>query len=84
MIVNSAADWGKSDPLKVPRTAEAMQRAGFAPDAIETVLWHNPIAFFEQSGRLDASLFGAAFDQAELYAGNSVLRGQQPARKGGA
>ncbi len=81
MIVNSAADWGKSDPLKVPKTAEAMRGAGFADDAIETVVWHNPVAFFAQSGRLDASLFGGAFDQAELFAGNSVLRGQAPARR---
>jgi len=81
MIVNSAADWGKSDPLKVARTAEAMKRAGFTEQAIETVVWHNPVAFFAQSGRLDASLFGAAFDQAELFAGNSVLRGQAPARR---
>jgi uncharacterized protein len=81
MIVNSAADWGKSDPLKVAKTAEAMRRAGFAEEAIETVVWHNPVAFFGQSGRLDASLFGAAFDQAELFAGNSVLRGQEPARR---
>ncbi len=81
MIVNSAADWGKSDPLKVPRTAEAMKRAGFTEQAIETVVWHNPVAFFAQSGRLYASLFGAAFDQAELFAGNSVLRGQAPARR---
>ena len=81
MIVNSAADWGKSDPLKVPKTAEAMRGAGFADEAIETVVWHNPVAFFAQSGRLDASLFGGAFDQAELFAGNSVLRGQAPSRR---
>ncbi len=81
MIVNSAADWGKSDPLKVPLTVRAMKHAGFADLAIETVVWHNPVAFFAQSGRLDASLFGAAFDQAELFAGNSVLRGQAPARR---
>jgi len=81
MIVNSAADWGKSDPLKVPLTARAMKKAGFAELAIETVVWNNPVAFFQQSGRLDASLFGAAFDQAELFAGNSVLRGQEPARR---
>jgi hypothetical protein len=81
MIVNSAADWGKSDPLKVPLTAQAMKRAGFDDPAIEKVVWHNPVAFFEQSGRLDASLFGAAFDQAELFSGNSVLRGQAPARR---
>ena len=79
MIVNSAADWGKSDPLKVPRTAEAMARAGFAPADIETIVWRNPIAFFEQSGRLDRALLdGVAVDQTQTFAGNSVLRGQRP------
>ncbi len=80
MIVNSAADWGKSDPLKVPKTAQAMARAGFAEDDIEAVVWRNPIAFFEQSGRLDRGLLedGIAVDQTQTFAGNSVLRGQQP------
>ncbi len=80
MIVNSAADWGKSDPLKVPRTAQAMARAGFGEQEIETVVWHNPIAFFEQSGRLDRAQLedGIAVDQTQTFAGNSVLRGQQP------
>src|SRR5262245_34933409 len=42
MVVNSAADWGKSDPLKVPKTAEAMRVAGFSPADIERVLFDNP------------------------------------------
>jgi uncharacterized protein len=80
MIVNSAADWGKSDPLEVPKTAQAMARAGFAADDIEAVVWRNPIAFFEQSGRLDRAALesGIAVDQTQTFAGNSVLRGQQP------
>ncbi len=82
MIVNSAADWGKSDPLKVPKTAQAMARAGFAEAAIATVVWENPIAFFEQSGRLDRALLegGVDVDQSQLFAGNSVLRGQTPVK----
>jgi len=84
MIVNSAADWGKSDPLKVPKTAQAMARAGFADDDIEAVVWRNPIAFFAQSGRLDAEMLeaGVSIDQSQLFAGNSVLRGQQPVKAG--
>ena len=83
MIVNSAADWGVSDPLKVPRTAEAMARAGFSPAEIETVVWSNPIDFFAQSGRLDAAdldpaALAGAIDQSQTFSGNSVLRGQAP------
>lgn len=81
MIVNSAADWGKSDPLKVPKTAQAMARAGFGDDDIERVVWRNPIEFFAQSGRLDRALLdGVEVDQSQLFAGNSVLRGQTPVK----
>jgi uncharacterized protein len=76
IIINSAADWGVSDPLKVPKTAGAMREAGIDPERIEQVVWRNPVAFFSQSGRLDVSL--PQIDQSRLYSGNSVLRGQSP------
>ena len=80
IVVNSAADWGVSDPLKVPKTVEAMRAVGIAEDAIEQIVWRNPIAFFGQSGRLDieASSERLKVDQRELFEGNSVLRGQAP------
>jgi uncharacterized protein len=82
MVINSAADWGKSDPLKVPKTAAAMRAAGFSEDDIEKVVWRNPIAFFEQSGKLDGAALGqSSIDQTRLYEGNSVLRGQEPVRR---
>jgi uncharacterized protein len=81
MVVNSAADWGKSDALKVPKTAEAMRAAGFSAAEIEQVLFDNPVRFFEQSGRLNRSdMVAPKIDQAELFEGNSVLRGQVPRR----
>jgi uncharacterized protein len=81
MLVNSAADWGKSDPLKVPKTAAAMSAAGFTPDQVEDVVWRNPVAFFSQSGRLDLSAVETRqIDQTQLFEGNSVLRGQTPTR----
>jgi predicted metal-dependent TIM-barrel fold hydrolase len=42
MLVNSAADWGHSDPLLTVRTAEAMLAAGFSDDDVDLVLWRNP------------------------------------------
>jgi predicted metal-dependent TIM-barrel fold hydrolase len=81
MIVNSAADWGKSDPLKVPKTAEAMRVGGFVTGDIERVLFDNPVRFFEQSGKLNrADIRTQNVDQAQLFEGNSVLRGQAPLR----
>jgi predicted metal-dependent TIM-barrel fold hydrolase len=75
IIINSAADWGVSDPLKVPKTAQAMRAAGIGEAEIETIVWANPVAFFGQSGRLD--LDKRPIDQTELWEGNSVLRGGQ-------
>jgi predicted metal-dependent TIM-barrel fold hydrolase len=84
MLVNSAADWGVSDPLKVPKTAQALRDAGVSESAIETICWNNPIAFFAQSGRFEpAELEGAlGVDQTNLWEGNSVLRGQAPRKDG--
>jgi uncharacterized protein len=80
MLINSAADWGVSDPLKVPKTARAMQSAGIDAAAIDTICWKNPVNFFAQSGRFDVKEFGVDLpvDQRRLFEGNSVLRGQAP------
>lgn len=82
IIVNSAADWGVSDPLKVPKTLAAMAAAGVPEADSELVFWKNPVRFFAQSGRLDLPDAVAApapkVDQRQLWEGNSVLRGQAP------
>jgi predicted metal-dependent TIM-barrel fold hydrolase len=80
IIINSAADWGVSDPLKVPKTAQVMREAGICNDDINLIVWTNPITFFSQSGRIDLEeLDGTVgYDQAQLFEGNSVLRGQPP------
>jgi predicted metal-dependent TIM-barrel fold hydrolase len=77
MIVNSAADWGVSDPLKVPKTAALMQHEGINEGDIETVVWKNPLAFFAQSGKINEEDVRrpVRVDQRELYEGNSILRG---------
>lgn len=76
IIVNSAADWGKSDPLKVPKTVAALREAGVSERDISQLVWDNPIAFFGQSGRLEAEpVSDEAPDQAATFAGNSILRG---------
>lgn len=72
MIINSAADWGRSDPLKVAKTADAMSAAGFSEGDIDKVVWGNPVEFFSQSGRLE---LGSVTPDDGGYAGNSILRG---------
>jgi predicted metal-dependent TIM-barrel fold hydrolase len=77
MLVNSAADWGRSDPLKTAYTGEAMLAAGFGQSTVDTVLWDNPVAFYGQSGRLLPAV-DAERDDTAVFAGNSVLRGARP------
>jgi hypothetical protein len=72
VLVNSAADWGRSDPLLTVRTGEQMLAAGFSEDDVDRVLWRNPVEFYGQSGRLDLSDVVAAEG---TFAGSSILRG---------
>ncbi len=76
MLVNSAADWGRSDPLKTRRVGDAMLVAGFSEKDVDKVLWRNPVEFYAQSGKLDVSEVAA--DPAATFAGNTILRGTRP------
>jgi predicted metal-dependent TIM-barrel fold hydrolase len=76
VLVNSAADWGRSDPLKTRAVGEAMLAAGFTEDDVDQVLWRNPVAFYGQSGRLELDV--PAPEEAvppATHEGNSILRG---------
>lgn len=76
MLVNSAADWGRSDPLLTLRTGEAMLAAGFGDDDVDRVLWRNPVEFYGQSKRLDvADLDTVGAPRPATFEGNSILRG---------
>ncbi|GAA2532912.1 TatD family hydrolase [Pilimelia columellifera subsp. columellifera] len=74
ILVNSAADWGRSDPLLTVRTGEAMLAAGFTPDDVDKVLWRNPVDFYQQSGRLNLA---HVTEPAASFAGSSIARGGQ-------
>jgi uncharacterized protein len=71
ILVNSAADWGRSDPLKTRRVGDAMLAAGFREDDVDQVLWRNPVAFYGLSGRLVLDVS----EPEALHEGNSILRG---------
>jgi len=85
MLVNSAADWGRSDPLKTYKTGAAMLEAGFTEDDVDRVLWRNPVEFFSASGKLDLSDVtdgetaseDVAASPGALFEGNSILRGSR-------
>lgn len=81
IMINSAADWGISDPLAVPKTAMLMKKRGIDEAIIKAVTYDNAIAAFGQSGQIDPNDFanGMAINQSEKFENNSILRGgQQP------
>jgi len=47
--LNSACDWGRSDPLAVPKTALEMRRRGHSDETIDKLVFQNPIRFLEQN-----------------------------------
>ncbi len=51
--MNSACDWGVSDPLAVPQCALQMKLRQHTREAIEQVVYHNPLRFLRQSPRFD-------------------------------
>jgi uncharacterized protein len=49
--MNSACDWGESDPLAVPKAAFEMRRRGWSREAIDRVVYQNPVRFLSQCPR---------------------------------
>ena len=81
IMVNSAADWGISDPLAVPKTAALMRANGISDEDINLVTYRNAITAFGQSGQINEKDFETVkeIDQTGKFEGNSILRGgQQP------
>jgi hypothetical protein len=82
VIVDSSADWGKSDPLAVPKTAKLAEERGIPLEQIELACYKNALAAYAQSGQFHESdwLNPQPIDQRNLFQGNSVLRGGQTPR----
>jgi len=47
--MNSACDWGVSDPLAVPKTMLEMRRRGYDAAFVEKIVYDNPVQFMSQS-----------------------------------
>lgn len=79
IMVNSAADWGISDPLAVPKTAALMKMKGIDDEAIRLVTYQNAIDAFAQSGQINVKDFEnpQEIDQTQKFNGNTILRGGQ-------
>ena len=51
--MNSACDWGVSVPLAVPKTALEMGKRGHSAEAIDKLVYQNPLKFMRQCPKFD-------------------------------
>ena len=78
IIVNSAADWGISDPLSVPKTAALMLERGISEEDVRKVCYQNALHAFGKSGQMNENdwINNSLTDLSANYFGNSILRGE--------
>ncbi len=77
IFIDSAADWGHSDPLGVPKTAKLMLQRGISEKDVKSVCYQNALKAYGQSGQFNEKdwLDRPKIDQRETFSGNTVLRG---------
>jgi predicted metal-dependent TIM-barrel fold hydrolase len=81
LIVDSACDWGISDPLSVPKTAMLLAEQGIDAADVRRVTYGNALAAYGQSGQMREEDWNKAeVDQRNRYEGNTILRGGQSPR----
>lgn len=79
IIINSAADWGVSDPLAVPKTAQLMADKGFDENTISKVCYYNTLEAFGQTGLMKESHWNntQTTELGQKFNNNTILRGGQ-------
>jgi len=82
VIVDSACDWGISEPLGVPKTALLAGKSGIPEEHIRLACYQNALDAYGQSGQMSEAdwLDPPDIDQRTLYEGNSILRGGREPR----
>jgi predicted metal-dependent TIM-barrel fold hydrolase len=80
VIVDSSADWGISDALAVPKTADLMIASGLSEAAVQAMTYGNALLAYGQSGQMKESdwLDAKVIDPKREFEGNSLLRGGGP------
>lgn len=80
IIIDSSADWGVSDPLAVPKTANLMLQKGIAREDVVKTCYQNSLDIYGTNGKMKEEhwLNPMGINQTQLFNDNSVLRGQEP------
>ncbi len=55
LCINSAGDWGRSDPLAIPKARQELLSRGHSPELVQRITYDNPRDFFNQSGKFRTS-----------------------------
>lgn len=79
IMVDSACDWGISEPLGVAKTAALALQRGIPEEHVRLVCYQNALDAYGQSGQMHESdwLDPPPVDQRTVYEGNSILRGER-------
>src|SRR3981081_3486678 len=77
LIVDSACDWGVSDPLAVAKTARLMAQRGVSADAVRQVVYSNALSVYGLNTEMKEEhwLAASAIDQRTLYEGKTAMSG---------
>lgn len=77
IIIDSACDWGISEPLGVAKTAKLALQRGIPEEQVRKACYQNALDAYGQSGQMNENdwLNPAPIDQRTVYEGNSILRG---------
>ena len=77
VIVDSACDWGISEPLGVAKTAKLALQQGISEADVRLACYQNALEAYGQSGQMKEEdwLDPVAIDQRAVFEGNSILRG---------
>lgn len=79
IFIDSSADWGVSDPMSVPKTANLMLQSGISEADVNLMCYQNALNAYLPSGQInEADWQSKNINQSQLFEGNSVLRGQKP------
>ena len=54
--MNSACDWGVSDPLSLPKAIMELRKRGFDEDTIDRFVYRNPVRFLQQCPKFKLTL----------------------------
>ncbi|HZN86034.1 MAG TPA: TatD family hydrolase [Burkholderiales bacterium] len=82
VIVDSACDWGISEPLGVAKTAKLALQQGIPESDVRLACYANALRAYGQSGQMKEEdwLNPQAIDQRAVFEGNSILRGGREPR----